>query len=107
MESGRYHLYAGNACPWCHRCLLALAARGLSEHVSVGPLQDDAETARRGGWVFKGGRDPVTGSADLLGVYDKAKPGYIGTWPHGGGGRSRTLASLVCLLCRATSVSHR
>ena len=39
MESGRYHLYTGNACPWCHRCLLALAARGLSEHVSVGQLQ--------------------------------------------------------------------
>jgi hypothetical protein len=42
--------------------------------------QDDAEKARRGGWIFKDGRDPITGSPDLLGVYDKAKPGYIGTY---------------------------
>jgi len=78
VESGRYHLYTGNACPWCHRCLLVLAVRGLSKHVSVGYLQDDAEKARRGGWIFPNGRDSVTGAPDLLGVYDKAKPGYIG-----------------------------
>uniref|UniRef100_A0A7S0WJ40 GST C-terminal domain-containing protein n=1 Tax=Chlamydomonas leiostraca TaxID=1034604 RepID=A0A7S0WJ40_9CHLO len=28
-ESGRYHLYAGNACPWCHRALLVMVLRGL------------------------------------------------------------------------------
>ena len=32
-ESGRYHLYVGNACPWCHRVLLALALRGLGQHI--------------------------------------------------------------------------
>ena len=31
--SGRYHLYVGNACPWCHRVLLALVASGLGEYV--------------------------------------------------------------------------
>lgn len=28
LESGRYHVYVGNACPWCHRVLLVLALTG-------------------------------------------------------------------------------
>lgn len=28
VESGRYHVYVGNACPWCHRVLLVLALTG-------------------------------------------------------------------------------
>ncbi|PNW72916.1 hypothetical protein CHLRE_14g611517v5 [Chlamydomonas reinhardtii] len=27
-EAGRYHLYLGNACPWCHRVALAAVLRG-------------------------------------------------------------------------------
>jgi len=77
VESGRYHLYTGNACPWCHRCLLVLAVRGLSPHISVTPMKDDAEKATRGGWIIPG-RDPVTDAADLYAVYEKAQPGYIG-----------------------------
>ena len=42
-------------------------------------MQDDAEKARRGGWIFSNGNDPITGEPDMLGVYEKAKPGYIGT----------------------------
>ncbi|KXZ42037.1 hypothetical protein GPECTOR_218g461 [Gonium pectorale] len=28
-EAGRYHLYLGNACPWCHRVALAAVLRGM------------------------------------------------------------------------------
>ncbi len=28
--SGRYHVYLGNACPWCHRVAIALVLRGLA-----------------------------------------------------------------------------
>jgi len=34
-ESGRYQVYVGNACPWCHRVLLALAITGLDKHISI------------------------------------------------------------------------
>jgi putative glutathione S-transferase len=38
LEKGRYHLYVGNACPWCHRVLLALVVCGLEEYVRWVPL---------------------------------------------------------------------
>lgn len=78
VESGRYHLYVGNACPWCHRVLLALVFSGLDRHISVGRLADIPEQATRGGWVFQPGPDPVTGARDLWEVYDKLSPGYRG-----------------------------
>eukprot|EP00882_Tetradesmus_deserticola_P014725 GHRQ01015671.1.p1 GENE.GHRQ01015671.1~~GHRQ01015671.1.p1 ORF type:complete len:191 (+),score=38.88 GHRQ01015671.1:145-717(+) len=74
VESGRYHLYVGNACPWCHRVLLALVFSGLDKHISVGWLADVPEQATRGGWVFQPGADPVTGARDLWAVYDKLSP---------------------------------
>ncbi|KAI8463897.1 MAG: hypothetical protein J3K34DRAFT_442208, partial [Monoraphidium minutum] len=54
--AGRYHLYVGNACPWCHRVLLALALRGLSGAVSVTRLLDipEARDARRLGDAGRG-----------------------------------------------------
>ena len=63
----RYHLYVGNACPWCHRVLLALAILGLNPFITFTWLLDDAERASRGGWVFDAatGVDPVFGAADL------------------------------------------
>jgi len=56
---------------------LAIALRGLSEHVQVIRATDDAERASRGGWVFDQ-REPVFGAVDLRGVYDSASPGYTG-----------------------------
>ncbi|KAF8065797.1 yqjG [Scenedesmus sp. PABB004] len=76
-ESGRYHVYVGNACPWCSRVLLALAVTGLSRHVGVGWLADVPERATRGGWIFEA-PDPVTGAHDLWGVYDALSPGFRG-----------------------------
>lgn len=80
VESGRYHLYVGNACPWCHRVMLALAILGLDQHISYTWLTDDAERASRGGWIFdpSTGFDPVYGAADLREVYDASRPGFRG-----------------------------
>lgn len=78
--SGRYHLYLGNACPWCHRVGIALALRGQLEDVSVTRLDDDPEKATRGGWCFDpSDPDPLCGASDLKGVYDHCAGGkYTG-----------------------------
>ncbi|GBF94142.1 glutathione-dependent reductase [Raphidocelis subcapitata] len=77
-EAGRYVLYLGNACGWCHRVALALALRGLSGSVRVVALRDEPERATRGGWVMPPSGDPVFGARDLWGVYDAASPGFRG-----------------------------
>ncbi len=63
-EPGRYVVYLGNPCPWCHRVLLALILRGLLPGIAVVKAADDPERASRGGWVFDS-PDPVFGAADL------------------------------------------
>lgn len=40
MESGRYHIYVGNTCPWCHRAVLAVVLRGLSPGVTFSYMDD-------------------------------------------------------------------
>lgn len=42
-------MFVGNACPWCHRVLLALILRGLLPAVQIVPMADDPERASRGG----------------------------------------------------------
>ena len=64
QESGRYHIYVGNACPWCHRVLIAIVLRGLQDHVSLTFAADDPERASRGGWVFDT-PEPIFGATDL------------------------------------------
>ena len=65
-------LYVGNACPWCHRTLLARALRGADALVTVVKMDDDPAKARRGGWSFtQTAPDPVFGASDLKGVYDE------------------------------------
>jgi putative glutathione S-transferase len=76
-EAGRYVVYVGNACPWCHRVLLALALRGLGGAVRIVRLAADPERASRGGWVLADA-DPVFGAADLRQVYDGLSPGFRG-----------------------------
>ncbi|KAJ8601978.1 hypothetical protein CTAYLR_008813 [Chrysophaeum taylorii] len=71
VGSKRYELYVGNACPWCHRTLLALALRNVSQ-VHVTTLVDDATRASRGGWVVAKPPDPVFGARDLKQIYDRA-----------------------------------
>lgn len=86
---GRYRLYLGNACPWCHRVGVAAFLRGWavycqpspSDYLSLCRLADDPARARRGGWVVEAGAgggsqagDALTGSPDLKGVYDALSP---------------------------------
>ena len=53
--AGRYHVYVGNACPWCHRVSIVLALRQLSgDVISSTRLDDDPQRASRGGWCSSG-----------------------------------------------------
>mmetsp|Transcript_16537 Transcript_16537/g.22666 ORF Transcript_16537/g.22666 Transcript_16537/m.22666 type:complete len:414 (-) Transcript_16537:16-1257(-) len=78
-EAGRYHLYVGNPCPWCHRARLVLALRSITpDEIGMTQLIDDPVKASRGGWVFgRENRDPL-GSTDLRELYDKLSPGFTG-----------------------------
>jgi len=77
VEAGRYAVFVGNACPWCHRVLLALIVRNLLPSVQVVHMTDDPERASRGGWVFEG-KDPIFGCNDLREVYELCQPGFRG-----------------------------
>ena len=69
-EGGRYHVYVGNPCPWCHRVMLAIALRRMgTNQIGSTFLVDDPVKASRGGWVFDSSKerskDPV-GCSDLV-----------------------------------------
>ena len=83
-DAGRYHLYVGNPCPWCHRAKLVVALKKFtSDQIGMTSLVDDPVRASRGGWVFDGDskgdeyKDPL-GSYDLRELYEKVSPGYKG-----------------------------
>lgn len=40
QEAGRYHIYVGNTCPWCHRAVLAVVLRGLAPGVTFSYMDD-------------------------------------------------------------------
>ena len=73
-QPGRYFLYLGNPCPWCHRVAMAVALRGLGDMVTVVKAIDDPERASRGGWVFNT-PEPGFNAKDLREVYDACTPG--------------------------------
>ena len=78
-EPGRFHLYAGKACPWCHRVELVRSVRRLQECISMTTVLDRPEEASRGGWVFTSSSpDPVVGAKDLREVYDVLTGGFRG-----------------------------
>jgi glutathionyl-hydroquinone reductase len=79
-EPGRYHVYLGGPCPWCHRVKLALNLRGISNReLSVTQLIDDPTKATRGGWILsQNDPDPLFTAFDLRGVYDGLLPGFEG-----------------------------
>lgn len=79
QESGRYHLYIGNPCPWCHRVALANAILNLPPFVTSSSLEDNPLLASKGGWTFsKRNPDPLFNANDLKAVYDTCSPGYTG-----------------------------
>ena len=84
VEPGRYHLYVGNPCPWCHRVRLVVNLLGLESVLDgVTVLIDNPEKASRGGWIF-GDDDNSIGTMqpqkfqDLRELYDYLSPGYTG-----------------------------
>lgn len=79
-EPGRYHVYLGGPCPWCHRVQLALNLRGISNNeLSSTQLIDDPTKASRGGWILsRSDPDPLFSAFDLRGVYDGLSPGFSG-----------------------------
>eukprot|EP00536_Pseudo-nitzschia_multiseries_P005307 jgi/Psemu1/318618/estExt_fgenesh1_pm.C_990001 len=88
VEAGRYHLYVGNPCPWCHRVRLVVNLLGLESVLSgVTVLIDNPEKASRGGWIFDDrddGKSQLSSSMqpkqfqDLRELYDYLSPGYTG-----------------------------
>jgi putative glutathione S-transferase len=79
-SKGRYHLYVGNPCPWCHRALLAMQWLGLEDTIAVTRLEDNPQKASRGGWIFSQAQpDRVFGGcSDLRELYETLSPGYKG-----------------------------
>jgi len=98
MVAGRYHVYVGNPCPWCHRVSITLALRGL-DGVGCTRLANDPQRASRGGWCFDAmAPDPLVGAADLKGVYDACTPG--------GAYEGRCTAPLLVDLATNTIISN-
>jgi len=96
---GRYQLYVGNACPWCHRAAATLALRRLEGVVGVTRLVDDPERASRGGWAIdEADPDPLCGAADLRQVYDACT--------EGGAYRGRCTAPLLVDLYTSSIISN-
>jgi glutathionyl-hydroquinone reductase len=78
-EPGRYHIYAGYACPWAHRVLIMRALKGLEDIISLSMV--NAHMAESG-WTFLPGEgvtpDSITGARYLYEVYLAADPAYTG-----------------------------
>ncbi len=79
-ESGRYHLYVSNACPWAHRTLIFRVLKGLEPHVGVSVVHPDMGSD---GWTFATDFPGATGDAlyglgYLRELYLKAKPDASG-----------------------------
>jgi putative glutathione S-transferase len=78
-EKGRYHLYAGFACPWAHRTLIFRALKGLEPFVSVSMVH---WLMAEKGWTFAPGEgvvpDTVNHAEYLHEVYSIAKADYTG-----------------------------
>jgi putative glutathione S-transferase len=85
IESGRYHIYVGNPCPWCHRVRLLVNILGLESTLDgITVLIDNPEKASRGGWIFDDNENSQSQSQqkpsfqDLRELYDYLSPGYTG-----------------------------
>mmetsp|Transcript_9457 Transcript_9457/g.18099 ORF Transcript_9457/g.18099 Transcript_9457/m.18099 type:complete len:388 (+) Transcript_9457:67-1230(+) len=78
-EPGRYHLYVGNPCPWCHRTKLAVDMLGFdAQQIGRTVLEDNPVKASRGGWIFSAKQPDPLGNRDLRQLYDQLSPGYQG-----------------------------
>ena len=72
VESGRYHLYVSDACPWAHRTLVTRALKGLEGAISVDvvdPYRDED------GWQFTPEKEGCT--ADSVNGFDYLREAYV------------------------------
>lgn len=78
-ESGRYHLYVSNACPWAHRTLIFRHLKQLEQHISVSVVHPHM---LENGWEFRKDEaefnDHLYGYEFLHQVYTQAEPQYTG-----------------------------
>jgi putative glutathione S-transferase len=75
-ESGRYHLYVSDACPWANRTMIFRALKGLTQHIDVSVVHPDMLSD---GWTFetddKGATgDRLFGASHLRDIYLRADP---------------------------------
>lgn len=79
-EAGRYHLYAGYACPWAHRVLIYRALKGLESAIDVSFVH---WFMGEEGWTFESDDDGIVGDrlsgrSRLHQVYTAADPDFTG-----------------------------
>lgn len=78
-ESGRYHLYVSNACPWAHRTMIFRAIKGLGDHISVSIVDP---YMLENGWMFSDApgaiADEINGKTYMHEIYTLAMPDYSG-----------------------------
>jgi putative glutathione S-transferase len=79
-QSGRYHLYISNACPWAHRTMVFRALKDLTSHIDVSVVHPDMLSE---GWTFatdgQGATgDRLFGSAYVRDIYLRADPQISG-----------------------------
>ena len=76
-ESGRYHLYISNACPWAHRTMVFRALKDLTNHIDVSVVHPDMLS---NGWTFETDENGANG--DALFSLPFARDIYIKANPH-------------------------
>jgi len=78
-ESGRYHLYVSQACPWAHRTLIFRKLKKLEADIGVSVV--DPHMLEQG-WAFTGNfassLDEINGHDFLHQLYSQAKADYSG-----------------------------
>ncbi|MBB5721034.1 putative glutathione S-transferase [Loktanella ponticola] len=79
-ESGRYHLYISNACPWAHRTMVFRAIKDLTDHIDVSVVHPHMLSD---GWTFETDGNGATGDTlyglpFLRDIYLKADPEISG-----------------------------
>ncbi|MBT4890129.1 MAG: glutathione S-transferase family protein [Rhodospirillales bacterium] len=74
-ESGRYHLYIANACPWAHRTMIFRSLKGLEDMITVSVVDP---LMLENGWELADGADSINGATFLHQIYTKAVEFFSG-----------------------------
>ena len=79
-ETGRYHMYVSDACPWAHRALIFRQIKDLSNHITISTVHPDMLSD---GWSFE--KDEYGATGDTLfdlpfarDIYTRADPTFSG-----------------------------